>query len=105
MTIHKTKHLIISIFVSLLLVPAAHAEESQSYSEVYVPELADDGSVVFTKKSTSELEQPPAPVLKLRSSSVKCCADVPIRTPGGTTVIKVCRQFPGTQCPSGTQKQ
>ncbi len=105
MNILKIKHLIISIFVSLLLVSTAQAEENQSYSEVYVPELADDGSVVFTKKSISELEQPPSPTLKLRSTSVKCCADVPIRTPGGTTIIKVCRQFPGTQCPSGTQKQ
>jgi len=101
----KIKHLIISVFISLLLISTTQAEENQSYSEVYVPELADDGSVVFTKKSTAELEQPAAPVLKLRSTSVKCCADVPIRTPGGTTIIKVCRQFPGTQCPSGTQKQ
>ncbi len=102
---HNIKYLILSIFVSLLTISTAQAEQTPSYSEVYVPELADDGSVVFTKKSTSELEQPPEPTLKLRSTSVKCCADVPIRTPGGTTIIKVCRQFPGTQCPSGTKKQ
>jgi len=99
---------IINISFLILLTfmfPTVNALENETFSDVYVPELSEDGSVVFTKKPASELEQPTAPTLKLRSASVKCCANVPIRTPGGTSVVKVCRVFPGTQCPSGTQKQ
>ena len=99
---------IITTFMFMLLIsalPAANALEKGTYSEVYVPELMEDGSVVFTKKPASEPDQPAAPTMKLRSASVKCCADVPIRTPSGTTVVKLCRQISGTQCPAGTYRQ
>lgn len=99
------KNLTFFIFILFTLTfPSVNAQENTTHSEVYVPELMDDGSVVFTKKATSDLDQPADPAIKLRGTTVKCCADIPIRTPGGTTVIKVCREFPaGTQCPPGSQ--
>lgn len=97
---------ILTFFTFILLtlaLPTANALDKKTYSEVYVPELMEDGSVTFTKKSASELEKS-AQSIKLRGTTVKCCADIPINTPNGTTVIKVCREFPaGTQCPPGSQ--
>lgn len=98
---------ILTFFIFILFTlafPTVNALENETYSEVYVPELMEDGSVIFTKKTASELEQSYEPTIKLRGTTVKCCANIPIKTPNGTTIIEVCRKFPpGTQCPPGSK--
>ncbi len=76
-----------------------HATDNELPLEEYVPELMNDGSVIFNKKSESETEV--EPVIKLRGATIHCCRAIKV----GQTVLNVCKNIAGTKCPAGTTQK
>jgi hypothetical protein len=90
---------IIIIFILTTGIFNVYATENEPLLEEYVPELMNDGSVVFNKKSDSETEA--EPVIKLRSATVHCCKAIKV----GQNVLNICKNIAGTKCPAGTKQK
>lgn len=79
--------------------PPAYATESEPPIEEYAPELTDDGSVIFKKKSESTAEG--EPVIKLRGAALRCCKKIRV----GQTILNLCKKITAKRCPRGTRRK
>lgn len=78
---------------------SAYGTESELPIEEYTPELLDDGSVLFKKKSADEGEG--EPVIKLRGGIIRCCKAIRVRQ----TVLNICKNITAPRCPRGTRRK